>query len=88
MGYLPYAMIENYGRLVNYVRNWRNAKTPANREASQADAVYVAASSVTCRRRLAAMHMTIHYNGWAATAPNPGTLRETIAFTAVTNPLM
>src|SRR5205807_2512258 len=28
MGYLPYAMIENYGRLVNAFRNWRNAKTP------------------------------------------------------------
>jgi len=64
MGYLPYAMIENYGRLVNAFRNWRNAKTPANRESSQADAVYVAGIlGHYVGDGAQPMHMTIHYNG-------------------------
>ena len=72
MGYLPYAMIENYGRLVNAFRNWRNAKTPADRESSQANAVYVAGIlGHYVGDGSQPMHMTIHYNGWAATAPNP-----------------
>src|SRR5215472_18427737 len=28
IGYLPYAMVEMYGRLRNAFRQWRNAKTP------------------------------------------------------------
>src|SRR5262249_5927683 len=41
VGYVPYAIIENYGRLVNAFRNWRGAKTSAERESSAANAVYV-----------------------------------------------
>jgi hypothetical protein len=72
MGYLPYAMIENYGRLVNAFRNWRNAKTPADRESSRANAVYVAGIlGHYVGDGSQPMHMTIHYNGWVATVPNP-----------------
>src|SRR6266850_4509913 len=72
IGYLPYAMIENYGRLVNAFRNWRNAKTPADRESSGANAVYIAGVlGHYVGDGSQPMHMTIHHNGWAATVPNP-----------------
>lgn len=72
MGYLPYAMIENYGRLVNAFRNWRNAKTPADRESSRANAIYLAGIlGHYVGDGSQPMHMTIHFNGWAATVPNP-----------------
>jgi hypothetical protein len=72
IGYLPYAIVENYGRLVNAFRQWRNAKTPETRAAARANAVhyaglmghYVADASQP-------MHMSIHYNGWVEGAPNP-----------------
>jgi hypothetical protein len=72
IGYLPYAIIEHYGRLRNAFRQWRNAKTPQDREAARANAVhyagvmghYVADGSQP-------MHMTIHFNGWADGSPNP-----------------
>jgi hypothetical protein len=72
MGYLPYAIIENYGRLVNAFRNWRNAKTPANRQASAANAVYIAGVlGHYVGDGSQPMHMTIHHHGWAADVPNP-----------------
>src|SRR4030095_12822336 len=42
IGYVPYAMLEHYGKLVNAFRFWRNAKTPQDRESARANAVYVA----------------------------------------------
>ena len=42
IGYVPYAIIENYGRLVNAFRFWRSAKTPDDRKSAGANAVYVA----------------------------------------------
>src|SRR5262245_11923735 len=36
VGYLPYAILENYGKLRNAFRQWRNAQTPQNRAAAQA----------------------------------------------------
>jgi hypothetical protein len=72
MGYLPYAIIENYGRLVNAFRNWRNAKTASGRESSRANAVYIAGVlGHYVGDGSQPLHMTIHYNGWASTAPNP-----------------
>src|SRR5207247_1511545 len=41
-GYVPYAIIENYGRLVNAFRFWRSAKTPNERKSAGANAIYVA----------------------------------------------
>src|SRR5262245_8007624 len=32
IGYVPYAIVENYGKLVNAFRFWRTAKTPQDRE--------------------------------------------------------
>ncbi len=72
VGYVPYAMIENYGRLVNAFRNWRNAKTPADRESSAANAVYVAGVlSHYVGDAAQPLHLTIHNNGWAANVANP-----------------
>jgi hypothetical protein len=72
VGYLPYAIIENYGRLRNAFRNWRNAKTDADRESAKTNAVhyagvlghYVADGTMP-------MHLSIHFNGWADGSPNP-----------------
>jgi len=72
IGYLPYAIGEGYGRLRNAFRQWRNAKTPEDREGARANAVfyagllghYVADGSQP-------MHLSIHFNGWADGTPNP-----------------
>jgi len=72
VGYLPYAIIEDYARLRNAFRNWRNAKTDADRESARANAVlyagvlghYVADGTMP-------MHLTIHFNGWADGYGNP-----------------
>jgi hypothetical protein len=72
VGYLPYAIIENYGRLVNAFRYWRNAKTPMDRESSRANAVYVAGVlGHYVGDGSQPMHLTIHHHGWAARIPNP-----------------
>jgi len=42
VGYLPYAIVENYGRLVNAFRSWRNAKNAVNRKAARDNAVHYA----------------------------------------------
>jgi hypothetical protein len=72
IGYLPYAIIEYYGRLVNAFRHWRESKTAADRDTARANAIfyagvighYVADGSQP-------LHMTIHFNGWVNGAPNP-----------------
>ena len=51
IGYLPYAMLENYGKLVNAFRFWRNAKTPEDRESARQNAVYMAGVLGPLRRR-------------------------------------
>jgi hypothetical protein len=71
IGYLPYAMIENYGRLVNAFRYWRTAKTPGDRESSRANAVYVAGVlGHYVGDGSQPLHLTIHFNGWAERTPN------------------
>jgi hypothetical protein len=72
IGYLPYAILENYGKLVNAFRFWRNAKTPEDRESARANAVYVAGVlGHYAGDASQPMHMSIHYNGWADNTPNP-----------------
>ena len=72
VGYLPYAIMEAYGRLRNAFRNWRNAKTAQDRESARANAVhyagvlghYVADGTMP-------MHLSIHFNGWTDGTANP-----------------
>ena len=72
IGYLPYAIIENYGKLVNAFRYWRNAKTPEDRESARANAVYVAGvMGHYVGDGSMPMHLSIQYNGWLDTSPNP-----------------
>jgi hypothetical protein len=72
IGYLPYAMLENYGKLANAFRFWRNAKTPGDRESARASAVYVAGVlGHYVGDGAQPMHMSIQYNGWLDTTPNP-----------------
>ena len=73
IGYLPYATVEQYGRLVNAFRHWRNAKIPSERESARANAVYVAGVlGHYVGDASQPMHMSIHFNGWADNVPNPG----------------
>jgi len=68
IGYVPYAIIENYGRLVNAFRFWRNAKTPGDRQSASANAIYVAGVlGHYVGDASQPMHLTIHHHGWAAT---------------------
>jgi hypothetical protein len=72
VGYLPYAIIEHYGRLVNAFRHWRNAKTPEAREAARADAVhYAGVMGHYVGDAAQPMHMSVHFNGWLDNVPNP-----------------
>jgi hypothetical protein len=72
IGYLPYAIVENYGRLRNAFRHWRNAASAADREAARAAAVhYAGVMGHYVGDGSQPLHLTIHYNGWAADTPNP-----------------
>jgi len=72
IGYLPYAIIETYGKLVNAFRFWRNAKTPQDRESARANAVYLAGVlGHYVGDGSQPLHMSVHYNGWLENAPNP-----------------
>ena len=72
IGYLPYAIVEHYGRLVNAFRQWRNAATPEAREAARADAVhYAGVMGHYVGDASQPLHMSIHYNGWLDNTPNP-----------------
>ena len=72
VGYLPYAIIEEYGRLRNAFRNFRNARNDADREFARANAVhyagvlghYVADGAMP-------MHLSVHFSGWAEGRANP-----------------
>ncbi|HEY2383708.1 MAG TPA: hypothetical protein VGK48_21245, partial [Terriglobia bacterium] len=72
VGYLPYAIIENYGKLVNAFRFWRNAKSAEDRESARENAVYVAAIlGHYVGDSTMPMHLSIEYDGWLETSPNP-----------------
>jgi len=72
VGYLPYAIIEEYGHLRNAFRNFRSAKNDADRESARANAVhyagilghYVADGTMP-------MHLSVHFSGWADGYANP-----------------
>ena len=72
VGYLPYAILENYEKLVNAFRFWRNAKTPQDRESARANAVYIAGvMGHYVGDGSQPMHLSIQYNGWLDNSPNP-----------------
>lgn len=72
IGYLPYTILENYGKLVNAFRYWRSAKTPEDRESARQNAVYVAGVlGHYVGDGSMPMHLSIQYNGWLDTSPNP-----------------
>jgi hypothetical protein len=72
IGYLPYAIMETYGRLRSAMRKWRQAKTPEDREAARVNAlVYGGTLGHYVGDGANPMHLSIHFNGWDATTPNP-----------------
>jgi hypothetical protein len=72
VGYLPYAIIEGYGRLRNAFRQWRNAKTAEDRESARANAVhYAGVLGHYVADGAQPMHLSIHFDGWADGVPNP-----------------
>jgi hypothetical protein len=72
VGFLPYRIMELYQRLATGFARWRTAGTDRERGWIEARIIndagilghYVADASNP-------HHTTIHYNGWAASAPNP-----------------
>jgi hypothetical protein len=72
IGYLPYAIEEHYEKLVNAFRFWRNAKTAEDRESARENVVYVAGLlGHYVGDGSMPMHLSINYNGWLETSPNP-----------------
>jgi hypothetical protein len=72
IGYLPYAILENYGRLRNAFRQWRNARTAQDRESARMNALYYAGVlGHYVADGSQPLHISIHFNGWAANRPNP-----------------
>jgi hypothetical protein len=71
-GYLPYAIMENYGRLRNAFRNFRNAKTPEDRASARTNAIhYAGVLGHYVGDGTMPMHLSVHSNGWASGYPNP-----------------
>src|SRR5207244_2207517 len=65
IGYLPYAIIENYGRLVNAFRHWREARTASDRDTARANAIYYAGVlGHYVGDGSQPLHVSIHFNGW------------------------
>jgi hypothetical protein len=76
IGYLPYSIMENYGRLRNAFRQWRAAKTPEDREAARVNAlVYGGLLGHYVGDGSNPMHLSFNYNGWDAKIPNPNGYR-------------
>jgi hypothetical protein len=72
IGYLPYAVLETYGRLRNAFRYWRAAKTPQDREAARMNAiVYAGILGHYVGDGSNPLHLTIHFNGWDDKTSNP-----------------
>jgi len=72
VGYLPYAILENYGRLRNAFRQWRNARNPEEREFAKANAVYYAGLlGHYVGDGSQPLHLSIHFNGWSESVANP-----------------
>ena len=72
IGYLPYAIEENYEKLVNAFRFWRNAKTAEDRESARENAAYIAGLlGHYVGDGSMPMHLSVNYNGWLETSPNP-----------------
>src|SRR5579883_1559102 len=64
IGYLPYSIEENYEKLVNAFRFWRNAKSAEDRESARQNAVYVAGVlGHYVGDGSNPMHLSIQYNG-------------------------
>src|SRR5215831_15672161 len=78
VGYLPYAIVETYGKLRNAFRQWRSAKTPEDREAARINAlVYAGILGHYVGDGSNPMHLSIHYDAWDAKTPNPNGYRTT-----------
>lgn len=73
VGFLPFAIVERYQRLVTEWELWRRETDPARRswiEARIVDEAGILGHFVTDGSN--PHHTTIHYSGWADGAPNPG----------------
>jgi len=76
IGYVPYAILEMYGRLTNAFRQWRRANTPEDREAARVNAlVYAGTLGHYVGDAANPMHLSIHYDAWEASVPNPNGYR-------------
>jgi hypothetical protein len=71
-GFLPFAIVERYQRLVTEWELWRRESNPRRRswiEARIIDDAGILGHFVTDGSQ--PLHTTIHYNGWATDEPNP-----------------
>jgi len=71
-GFLPFAIVERYQRLSTEWRLWRSESDPTRRrwiEERIVNDAGILGHFVTDGSQ--PQHVTIHYNGWAADAPNP-----------------
>lgn len=71
-GFLPFAIVERYQRLVTEWELWRRETDPGRRswiEARIVDDAGILGHFVTDGSQ--PLHTTVHYNGWSADAPNP-----------------
>ena len=82
-GFLPFRIVELYQRLVTQWRLWRAERDPARRdwiEQRIVDDAGILGHYVTDASQ--PHHTTIHFNGWAAGAPNPAGHAEDRTFHA------
>jgi hypothetical protein len=79
VGFLPYAMLEGYEKIMVLFRQWRDPKNAGERQQFEQNIVYYAGVlGHYVADASQPMHVTVNYNGWV-TSPNPeGFTREPI----------
>ena len=71
IGFLPYAMLEGYEKIMVLFRQWRDPKNAAERQQFEQNIIYCAGVlGHYVADASQPMHVTVNYNGWV-TSPNP-----------------
>jgi hypothetical protein len=71
VGFVPYAMIEGYEKVMVLFRQWRDPKNAGERQQIEQNIIYYAGVlGHYVADASQPMHVTVNYNGWV-TSPNP-----------------
>ena len=79
VGFLPYAMLEGYEKIMVLFRQWRDPKNGPERQQFEQNIIYYAGVlGHYVADASQPMHVTVNYNGWVTSANPEGFTREPI----------